>query len=162
MLKELEKRFRSIEKKLRSKILYNAGPLVGLEATCCHLLGIDYINGDLYYKAEDGTWQLFSFGGGGGASSTLPYKSVNTTYNIVINDYTIDAVGDGTFTVSLPTAVGIIGKIFNIRNSGTTGIITLAAFGAETISGMITANTQIIDPGDSLQVQSTGTNWIII
>jgi len=55
---------------------------------------------------------------------TLPYKAVTSTYAITASDYMVDATS-GTFQITLPTAVGVAGKIFEIKNSGT-GPITVA------------------------------------
>ena len=60
--------------------------------------------------------------------------------------------------MSLPTAVGIGGQIFNVHNSGT-GTITIDANGTETIDGDL---TQTIVQWENIQVQSTGSNWIIL
>ena len=81
-------------------------------------------------------------------SSTDTFATANETINCT----------SGTFTVNLPTAVGIQGTTYTLVNSGT-GIITLDANGAETINGSLTINltTQI-----SRTVQSDGSNWIII
>ena len=52
---------------------------------------------------------LISLGG-----ITFPYVAVTGTYTIVPDDYLVDCTS-GTFTVTLPTAVGIAGKIYNIK-----------------------------------------------
>ena len=52
-----------------------------------------------------------------------------------------------------------VGQIFNIKNSGT-GTTTVSGFGAETIDG---ANTMVIGTRyNSMTIQSTNANWIII
>ena len=48
--------------------------------------------------------------------------------------------------------------MFNVHNDGT-GIITADGDGTETIDGEL---TQTIKQYENLQVQSTGTNWIIL
>jgi len=67
---------------------------------------------------------------------TFPYVEVTGTYTVTDNDYCVDATS-GTFTVTLPTAVGISGKIYQIKNSGT-GIITVRGNGGETIDDQST------------------------
>jgi len=62
---------------------------------------------------------------------TFPYTAVNGTYTITANDYLIDATS-GTFQITLPSAVGIKGKIYVIKNSGN-GVITLDGSGSQTI-----------------------------
>jgi len=49
---------------------------------------------------------------------TFPYAAVAGTYTIGQDDYFIDCTS-GTFNVTLPTAVGIAGKIYVVKNSGT-------------------------------------------
>lgn len=78
-------------------------------------------------------------------------------YVITSTDFTVECTS-GTFTVTLPTAVGINGRIYVVKNSGA-GTITLAADGAETIDG---SATQPIASGASIMVQSNNSNWIII
>ena len=78
----------------------------------------------------------------------------NTT--LLSTDYTANVLSAATIT--LPTAVGIAGRIYNIKNSST-GTVTVATFGGQTIDGgTLTLTTQY----QSVTVQSDGTNWIII
>ena len=91
------------------------------------------------------------------SSTTVPYLAIITTYLVQSTDGTIDCTG--TFTVTLLTAVGRVGKIFNIKNSDT-GIITIATTSSQTVDGGTTAI--IKKQYDSLMLQSTGANWIII
>ena len=87
---------------------------------------------------------------------TFPYYSTTTAYTVTSDDYFVDC--SGTFNVTLPTAVGIEGRIYNIKNSGT-GVITVATTSSQTIDGV---TTQAIYQWENLQVQSTGANWIIL
>ena len=64
-----------------------------------------------------------------------------------------------TFTVTLPTAAGISGKQFVVKNSGT-GIITVDADGSETIDGY--ANFVLSTKGEAIWVVSDGSNWKVI
>ena len=91
------------------------------------------------------------------ATPTFAYNEVNTNYTVLSIDYTVNCTS-GTFTVTLPTAVGIEGKVFVIMNSGD-GLITLEGTGAETIQGDV---NQVIYQDESFTVQSTGTNYIVI
>ncbi len=91
----------------------------------------------------------------------FPYKAETSTYSIsAATDYTIDCTS-GSFTVTLPTAVGITGQIFVIKKSSNGTTITLATTSSQTIDG---STTQLLSPGSkgSLTVQSNGVNWIII
>jgi hypothetical protein len=87
---------------------------------------------------------------------TLPYVEKTSTYTIAQKDYFIDCTS-GPFTVTLPTAVGVKGKIYIVKNSGA-GSITLAATGEQTIDGV---STKSITQYKSFQVQSNGSNWVI-
>ena len=91
-------------------------------------------------------------------SLAMAYVAKTANYTATINDYTIDCTS-GTFTVTLPTAVGITGRIYIVKNSGT-GAITVATTSSQTIDGTTTKllNTQY----SGLRVQSNGANWIII
>lgn len=90
-------------------------------------------------------------------SLTLPYVAIAATYTASAADHTIDATS-GTFDVDLPTAVGITGRIYVIKNSGV-GTITIDPAGAELIDSLATAT---LVSGASITTQSTGTGWIII
>jgi len=88
---------------------------------------------------------------------SLRYRAITSATTITADDYTIDCTS-GTFTQPLPTAVGIAGTIYNIKNSGS-GTITVDADNAETIDSEL---TQVIYSSENLQIQSTGSNWIIL
>lgn len=84
------------------------------------------------------------------------YVAKTATYTAA-DDYCIDATAN-TFTINLPTAVGITGRIYLIKNSGT-GVITVDPAGSELIDGSATAT---VVSGASFSVISTGTAWIIV
>ena len=86
-----------------------------------------------------------------------PYVSKNSNYTAVITDWTIECTAN-SFDVTLPTAVGITGKVFNIINTGA-GTITVDGNGAETINGSL---TKLLAQWDSITIQSNGANWIIL
>lgn len=85
------------------------------------------------------------------------YTEKNATYTATANDRTINATS-GTFTVTLPTAVGIAGRIYVLKNSGA-GTVTLAADGSELIDGLANVDAAA---GEAVTVQSTGAGWIIL
>lgn len=97
-------------------------------------------------------------GTGGGASTTLPFSSKTSAYTIDNTDCVIDCT-TGTFTVTLPTSVGLEGQYFIIKNSGN-GIITIDGAGSETIDGQL--NKLLAVQYESITVISDGTNWKII
>lgn len=86
----------------------------------------------------------------------LSYVAKTGTYTVGQFDSTIDCTAN-SFTVILPTAVGIAGRTYVVKNSGT-GIITVDAAGSETIDGL--TNILLISK-QSITVQSNGANWII-
>ena len=87
---------------------------------------------------------------------TFPATGINATYTVGVNDYLIDITGN-TITVTLPTAVGVNGKNYVIKNRGT-GVVTVATTSSQTIDG---ANTKSLNNNDSIEVISDGSNWII-
>lgn len=86
------------------------------------------------------------------------YVAVTATYAALALDRTIEATS-GTFTITLPTAVGITDKDYIIKNSGA-GTITIATTSSQTIDGITTKvmNTQY----QSVTVVSNGANWIVV
>jgi hypothetical protein len=87
---------------------------------------------------------------------TFPSTGINTTYTVGVNDYLIDVTGN-TITVTLPTAVGVNGKNYVIKNRGT-GVVTVSTTSSQTIDG---ANSKSLNNNDSIEVISDGSNWII-
>jgi len=89
--------------------------------------------------------------------STDNYIEKSSTYTIVTTDKIVNCTS-GTFTITLPTAVGVGGKTYSITNSGG-GIITLDADGTETIQGDL---TQFIYSDETIDIVSNGANWFVI
>lgn len=88
---------------------------------------------------------------------TTAYVAKSAAYAALLSDFTIDCTS-GSFTVTLPTAAGIVGRIFIVKNSGT-GVITMAGTSAQTFDG---AASPTIAAGAATQYQSNGANWIRI
>lgn len=113
--------------------------------------------------------------GNGTATITFPnynatldvtgYVLKTTTYNpVAITDHVIDC--QGTFTVTLLSAVGIAGKKYNFINSGS-GVITITTSLSEVIGNgtygiFVEATTFTLQPGEVLNIISTGAKWRII
>jgi hypothetical protein len=92
-----------------------------------------------------------------GGSLSLPYRAVTGVTTLTASDYTVAATS-GTFNIALPTAIGIPGRVYTIKNSGT-GAITVTTGGGQ-IDG---ASTVVLATQYSvLRVQSTGSAWIVI
>lgn len=93
----------------------------------------------------------------GDQASTTAYIEKTANYTAASSDHTINCT-ENTFTITLPTAVGITGRMYVIKNSGT-GNITVDGDGTETIDDQL---TQKLNQYDSLKIQSTNVGWIII
>jgi hypothetical protein len=87
------------------------------------------------------------------------YVAVTGTYAILEADCTVDCTAN-TFTITLPTAVGVAGQIYNLKNSGT-GMITIATTTSQTIDDDASGDI-ILVTGENLQIQSDGANWMVI
>ena len=88
---------------------------------------------------------------------TFPYTGVTNTYNIESTDYLINATS-GTFVITLPTAVGISGKQYIIKNSGN-GTITLETTSSQTIDGNVSIT---LIQNETVEVISDGSNWKVV
>lgn len=87
------------------------------------------------------------------------YVEKTSAYGLTTADYTVNCTS-GTFAATLPTSVGITGKLFNIKNSGA-GVITINTTGGQTVDGQA-SGFWTLSTGDNITVQSTGANWIIL
>jgi hypothetical protein len=87
---------------------------------------------------------------------TFPSTGITTSYLIGVNDYLIDVTGN-TITVTLPTAIGINGKNYVVKNSGS-GVVTVLTTSAQTIDN---STSKILNNQDSIEVISDGSNWVI-
>jgi hypothetical protein len=91
-----------------------------------------------------------------------PYIAKTADYTLTESDFTIDSTANAN-TYTLPTAVGITGRIYNVKNSSTS-TITVDTTSSQTIDGSLTISIPAGAAGNkpNLQVQSTGANWIIL
>ena len=89
----------------------------------------------------------------GPAADTQAITSQVSTYAAAATDATI--LCSGTFTVTLPTAVGIPGKFFRVKNTGT-GTVTVTS-----PQNLDTASTVEIGALESLLFVSDGTQYWI-
>jgi len=92
----------------------------------------------------------------------IPVTTKTTTYLALSTDSILlaDAVL-AAFIITLPTAVGITGKVYNIKKiDGSANAVTINGDGIETIDGDL---TMIVGyQNDSITIISDGTNWRII
>jgi hypothetical protein len=82
------------------------------------------------------------------------YVAKTGTYTATAADYFINCTAN-TFTVNLPTAVGIAGRTYVLKNSGA-GVITADPSGSQTIDG---STTLPIAAAGVLRIASDGANW---
>jgi hypothetical protein len=98
----------------------------------------------------------------GDQTESLALVTKTVAYTATDSDTVIlcDAAA-GTFTVTLPTAVGRAGKVFYIKKiDATVNAVTVAGDGAETIDG---ENTQVISTQyNALKLISDGSEWHIL
>lgn len=93
------------------------------------------------------------------SSVTLPYVAKTANYTLTTLDYLVNATS-GTFDLTLPTAVGVPGQVYVLKNSGT-GIITVKTTSSQTIDGNASGVLTLVQY-DSLVVMSDNSNWIRI
>jgi hypothetical protein len=82
------------------------------------------------------------------------YVTKTANYPVTATDGTIECLTNA-FTVTLPTAVGIQGRIYTIKNLQTANTCTVATTSSQTIDGASTAGVA----NGALTVQSDNANW---
>lgn len=94
-------------------------------------------------------------------SAAFNVVSKTTTYSAVINDYIL--ASSASFTITLPTAVGVSGQQIGIQHNGTslTQLYTLNTTSAQTIGGIASGSYALYTNGEVLVVVSDGANWQI-
>ncbi len=118
--------------------------------------------GDIYilrctYSTYGSNKFLWSYDEDAVTTPTFSLRNVTATTAFATASETVNCLS-GSFTVDLPTAVGIQGTRYTLVNSGI-GVITLDGNGTETINGNATITlTQYV----SRTVQSNGTSWTIV
>lgn len=97
-----------------------------------------------------------------GSGISLPIVTKTSNYTATAADYTILCDANlGTFTVSLPTAVGIAGRTYIIKKiDSSANIATIDANASETIDGMLTQDLTAVY--ESITMQSDGIAWYIV
>jgi hypothetical protein len=113
------------------------------------------VSGDGTLNTTTGVLTITSVGGTPISSN---YVAKTATYSAAASDFVINCTAN-TFTVTLPTAVGITGKQYCVKNSGT-GVITIDTTSSQTIDGVTSKVLSV--QYEYLWVMSNGANWIII
>jgi hypothetical protein len=88
----------------------------------------------------------------GGFTPSVAILSINTTLSTQDVAIVISPV-----TITLPTAIGSSGKLYNVINSTSSGIVTLATSGGQLINSNSTLE---LYQYDSVVVVSDGSNWV--
>jgi lysophospholipase L1-like esterase len=89
------------------------------------------------------------------------YVAKTALYTLTIADHTVE-VTSGTHTQTLPTAVGIAGRVYVITNSGS-GTVTVGTTSSQTfVNVTATPTTLSLAQFKYVQVQSNGANWLVI
>jgi hypothetical protein len=115
--------------------------------------GINISPGAGTATAANSALQTYSF--------ATAYVSEIANYTATISDHTIDCTGGGTFTITLPTAVGITGREYVITNSGA-GTITIATTSSQTFTNVSGTPTSLtITSYGAYTVKATGSAWVV-
>ena len=102
----------------------------------------------------------------GGATLSAQFTApvitqTDATLTLTASHYTVLCDGtSNTVTITLPSASGISGRVYNIKAINIDNAVTVDQTGAETIDGSTDAIT--LDLMEVITVQSDGTNWWII
>lgn len=96
--------------------------------------------------------------------ASLSVRSVTTTDSPTSADDVLVCSGT-SFTITLPTAVGISGKVFTIIHNGNlqgNNVYTLNTTSGQTIGGVASGTYKLFTPNERLEIVSNGANWIIL
>ena len=98
---------------------------------------------------------LYGLSGAGGAAFG-GYVAVSAAHTLSATEYVAQCIG-GPYTVTLPTAVGITGRIYTLKNTDA-GTITLSTTSGQAFD---TGGTTIaLASGELATVMSTGAGWL--
>ncbi|MDX1938146.1 MAG: tail fiber domain-containing protein [Flavihumibacter sp.] len=91
------------------------------------------------------------------------YRAVTGTATIAATDNTVVFTGTSAATLTLPTAIGIEGRVYWIKNASTTSptpTLTISTTSSQTIDG--NPNWAMDEPNESIRVVSDGSNWYVL
>lgn len=96
-------------------------------------------------------------------NANLGYSNQTTTYSILTTDDVLTFSG-ASFTATLPTAAGVTGKTYQLQHAGTslTQVYTLATTSSQTIGGVAGGSYVLRTNGETLNLMSDGSNWLIL
>jgi hypothetical protein len=90
-------------------------------------------------------------------SKEYNFRQISAIYTPIASDQVIEVTAN-SFIITLPTAVAVTGKYYDIKNNGA-GAVTVAAAAMELVEGGADVP---LSSGDSMRVISNGTGWLII
>lgn len=120
--------------------------------SCYYKLAVDNVNGDLYYRLPDGTWQLYLGGGGGGSTTFLGLTDTPNSYT-GFNGFVpiVNNIETGLEFVDIISMFGDYIPLAGTEiNKPVTGNIEFLYPGSEALSSMIitySSNAEDIDWG---------------
>lgn len=92
-------------------------------------------------------------------SLATAYRAITALRTLDITDNTIECTS-GTFTVTLPTSVGITGREYWITNTGS-GVITIGTTSSQTFINVVaTPTTLTVAQFTNYKVVANGANWL--
>lgn len=108
---------------------------------------------------------------GDNVTVTIPgtYYPIDPTPHII--DYTLSATdgttlfdaSGGNVIATLPTAIGIAGRIYIIKKvDSTDNSVIINTTAAQTIDGAASGVTTLINQNEKIHVQSDGSNWVVL
>lgn len=104
---------------------------------------------------------ILTFGGVGRIAPRLATSTITGTATISTVTYNRCNSTTGAFTITLPTAVGITGRVYTVKKiDASANAVTVDGDGSETIDGA--ATYALATQWKSVTVISNGTNWEII
>jgi len=94
--------------------------------------------------------------------AAFAYVAKTAGYTVTATDYTVAAnASTGALSITLPTSVGITGKVYVVKKmDSTANVVTVATTLSQTIDGATTRALSL--QYDAISVQADGANWIVI
>lgn len=111
--------------------------------------------GFLLYFSDGVAWQVWK--------QRENFRTTSAAVVMVVDDGVIltgDAGGAYNVTLPDPTALGVIGRPYNIKRIGAADIATVVPFAAETLDGA--ANFVLAAQYQSITLVSNGVNWFVL
>ena len=91
------------------------------------------------------------------------YRAVTGTTSITATDNTVVFTGTSNSTLTLPSAIGVAGRVYWIKNASTalvTPTLTIATSLSQTIDG--NSNWSLDEPNEIIRLISDGSNWYVL